>query len=138
MTTTSVRARTLAVTVDQRMRELGLDQRALAQRAGVAPATVRQVQQEDDRSPLPTTLAKLSRALDWPPDALVRILSAVPERPVEAPPAPDYEPPGIVVTSLLDRLVELEEEVARLRRLATEAIVNEGRTNAPHGGASGE
>jgi transcriptional regulator with XRE-family HTH domain len=120
---TSARARTLAVTLDHRMRELGLDQRALAERAGVAPATVRQLQQGAAAAPRPTTLAKLSRALDWPPDALVRVLSAVPDTPPPAPERPTYEAPSISPTSLLDRVVELEEELAALRRLVTASLI---------------
>jgi transcriptional regulator with XRE-family HTH domain len=128
---TSARARTLAVTLDHRMRELGLDQRALAERAGVAPATVRQLQQGAAAAPRPTTLAKLSRALDWPPDALVRVLSAVPDTPPPAVERPTYEAPSISPTSLLDRVAELEEELAALRRLVTASLITRtARTRA--------
>jgi transcriptional regulator with XRE-family HTH domain len=131
MTTASACTRALAVALEQRMDELGLDQRALARRAGVAPATVRQLQHGDARPHMPATLAKLSRALEWPADALVRLLSAsdAPAAPgASSRAAPTYEPPAIEPTSILQRLVELEAEVAELRRLATAAVVD------PHGG----
>jgi transcriptional regulator with XRE-family HTH domain len=121
----------LADTLRQRMQELGLDQRQLAQRAGVSAATLRELQQGTTGNQLPSTLAKISRALDWPSDALIRLVSALPDEPAATVVTPTdgakrtYDPPSITPTRALQRLVELEDELRELRAQVTQAVIDD-------------
>ncbi|MFG2002127.1 helix-turn-helix domain-containing protein [Spirillospora sp. NPDC048911] len=60
----------VAKVVNDRMRELNITQRELAERSGVSPATLRQIQQGVARQRSRSTLAAISRALGLPEDRL--------------------------------------------------------------------
>jgi transcriptional regulator with XRE-family HTH domain len=117
------RSHSLATAVSDRMAELGLDQRALAVRSGVAPSTIRDLQQGHVRDYRPATLAKLSRALEWPAEALIRLISSLPQpRAAASGVDPSYERPRLVETDVLDRLTEMEAELQVLRQLVARSI----------------
>lgn len=63
----------VARAVNERMRELGISQRELAERSGISPATLREIQHGTNRQRSRSTLAAISRALRWPEDHLRRI-----------------------------------------------------------------
>jgi len=67
--------------VSQRMRERGISQKHLAKRSGVSQATIRLIQRHPgDHRHAPRTLEAISRALDWPPDYLDKILNGRPQQ----------------------------------------------------------
>lgn len=64
-------AEAVATVVDARMRELGVKQKAIAERAEVSTATLRAIQhQYRKHRPTPDTLARISKALGYPPGYL--------------------------------------------------------------------
>lgn len=77
----------VADAISLRRRELGLAQKDLAARSGVSPATLRKLCSGAEGHYRPQTLARVSEALDWPPNALVEILggAAMPASPAPAP-----------------------------------------------------
>lgn len=94
----------VAKVVNDRMRDRNITQRELAERSGVSPATLRQIQQGVERQRSRSTLAAISRALGFPEDRLREIsaddgLTEV-AAPVEAP----------------SSVGELREELADLRK----------------------
>ncbi len=68
----------------RRMEELGLSQQELAQLAKVSTSTIRKLQRGVQPSYQRSKLAALSRALQWPPDALARLLDGADPSTVEA------------------------------------------------------
>ncbi|RAY16370.1 XRE family transcriptional regulator [Actinomadura craniellae] len=63
----------VARAVNERMQERGITQRELAERSGISPATLRQIQQGMDRQRSRATLAAISRALGFSEDHLRRV-----------------------------------------------------------------
>jgi hypothetical protein len=87
----------VAKAINQRMTELGWQQRELAQRSHVSPAVIREIQRHTvERRRSPRTLQSLSAALGWHPQHLDAILNGrpVPNEPVI--------PTGEMVLSRLD------------------------------------
>lgn len=62
----------------QRMIELRIDQLRLAEQAAVSPQTVRDLQRGLEKAYHPRTLTKVAQALEWPIDALPRLLTGMP------------------------------------------------------------
>ncbi len=98
----------VAKAINQRMTELGWQQRELAQRSHVSPAVIREIQRNTvERRRSPRTLQSLSSALGWHPQHLDAILNG---RPVPEEPA---IPTGEMVLSRLDaveqRLVQMTQ-----------------------------
>jgi transcriptional regulator with XRE-family HTH domain len=66
----------VATAVNERLRELGWQQRNLAERSNVSPATIREIQHHTvERRRSPRTLESLSVALGWRPDYLSGVLA---------------------------------------------------------------
>lgn len=68
----------VAAHVQARMVELRLDQLTLAERAGVSPQTVRDLQRGHEKAYHPRTLACVAKALGWPLGAFPRLLMGLP------------------------------------------------------------
>jgi DNA-binding Xre family transcriptional regulator len=66
----------VAVAITERMAARRIGQQELADRAGIAVSTLRLVQHGATRRVRSRTLTAISRALDWPDDHLVRVLTA--------------------------------------------------------------
>lgn len=92
--------------VVRRRAELGLRQEDVVARI-VPPISIDTLRKIEggQRAPRLTTLALVSRALDWPHDALDRISRHLP---------PDDAPPVAELDQIKDRLDRLEENVDRL------------------------
>jgi len=97
----------VARAVNERMRELNITQRELAERSGISPATLREIQQGANRQRSRSTLAAISRALRWPEDHLRRISV---EGQADEPTAEDAPS----VASLREELAELRQRVEAL------------------------
>ncbi|SEG90218.1 Helix-turn-helix domain-containing protein [Thermomonospora echinospora] len=97
----------VARAVNERMRELDITQRELAERSGISPATLREIQQGANRQRSRSTLAAISRALRWPEDHLRRVSTEgqVSESTAEDAPA---------LASLREELTELRQRVEAL------------------------
>lgn len=63
----------VAAVVNDRMAARGMSQRELAERSGLSPATLRKIQHGDEQARNRSTLANLSRALEFPEDHLWRV-----------------------------------------------------------------
>lgn len=92
--------------VRERREGLGLTQLQLATQAGVSESMVRVLETARRTSYRGGNLRAIARALNWPDDAIDRVLAGRP--PDERLSPPDERP-------LTDRLEALEAEVARLR-----------------------
>lgn len=68
------RWRVVASAVVARQRELGLSQHELVERSGVSAATLRKLRSGESSGFRAVTLARVSEALEWPPDALAVVL----------------------------------------------------------------
>ena len=97
----------VARAVNERMRELDITQRELAERSGISPATLREIQQGANRQRSRSTLAAISRALRWPEDHLRRISV---EGHASEPTAEDAP----ALASLREELAELRQRVEAL------------------------
>ncbi|WP_433328237.1 helix-turn-helix domain-containing protein [Spirillospora sp. CA-294931] len=60
----------VADVINTRMKDRGITQRELAEKSGVSPATLRQIQKGEPRQRSRSTLAAISRALGFPDDRL--------------------------------------------------------------------
>lgn len=81
----------VATAIKSRLEELDMTQAELAQRAGVALQTVRELQHNlTPRRRSPRTLAAVSEALGWPADHLVAVVSGA------NPGDPDADDPVLV------------------------------------------
>jgi transcriptional regulator with XRE-family HTH domain len=66
----------VAAAINERLAELGLQQRQLAERSHVSLATIREIQRHSvERRRSPRTLESLSVALGWSPDYLSSLLA---------------------------------------------------------------
>ncbi|MBW3663525.1 MAG: helix-turn-helix domain-containing protein [Actinobacteria bacterium] len=106
----------VAAAVKNRRAELGMKQKELAEAAGFDPSTIRNVETAARSSYDYVTLAKISTALKWLPDALDRISKGA--DPAEMEP----EVPGGTaahdgsIEQLATLVRELQDEVRELRR----------------------
>lgn len=98
----------VARAVNDRMTERGISQRELAERSGVSPATLRQIQQGVPRQRSRSTLAAISRALGFPDDRLREV--SMDGRPTEERRAVDASP----VSELRRELTDLRKRVETL------------------------
>ncbi len=100
----------VAHVIDERMTELGLRQRELAERSQVSLAIVREIRHQTvERRRGPRTLESLSVALDWPPDHLHAVLSGQV--------APTPEPVDDTIESLSSRIEALEGRMSEAIQL---------------------
>jgi transcriptional regulator with XRE-family HTH domain len=105
----------VAAAIQARMSDLDMTQSELAQRAGVALMTVRELQHNlKPRRRNPRTLATVSEALGWPPDQLATILGgAEPADPDEGDPImTELEAIKGQLTSITERLAAVERQQA--------------------------
>jgi len=101
----------VAQVIDERMTDLGLRQRELAERSQVSLAIVREILHHTvERRRSPRTLESLSVALDWPPDHLHAVLSGQ-----VAPTTP--EPVDDTIDSLSSRIEALEGKMSEAIQL---------------------
>jgi len=101
----------VAQVIDERMTDLGLRQRELAERSQVSLAIVREIRHHTvERRRSPRTLESLSVALDWPPDHLHAVLSGQ-----VAPTTP--EPVDDTIDSLSSRIEALEGKMSEAIQL---------------------
>ena len=67
--------------ITERMRDLGMSQKKLAERSKVSTATIRQIQNRTGgHRHSPRTLVALSEALGWPPQYLSNVLYGRPQQ----------------------------------------------------------
>ena len=105
----------VARAVSERMDELGMSQMDLVRRSGVSDATIRRLTRGDDRYGFRrTSLAAVSKALGWRPDALTAI-----SRGEDPPRTVDY----------LDRQTLIEK--VRAVRVACDELEDIVRRTAP-------
>lgn len=103
----------IADAVVRRRKDLGMRQKELADATGYDPSTIRNVEHHARSSYDPLTLPRISRALDWPSDALERIGRGEPYEGIR------LDPPAARSGDTIDMAEELRrlrEEVAELRR----------------------
>jgi transcriptional regulator with XRE-family HTH domain len=116
----------VATAINGRLLELGWQQRELADRSHVSPATIREIQHHTvERRRSPRTLESLSVTLGWAPDYLSAVLAG--GKPVNGGP-----PPG-TLESLDERLREITRILYDLQ--ADMAIVIEHVRDNPRGGS---
>jgi len=109
--------------IDERLRELGLQQRELADRSHVSLATVREIHRHTvERRRSPRTLQALSIALGWPPAYLDAVLQS--HEPVIAPDRTE-----VMSTDLAELRGEMREVIELLRaiRIDLEAVIKHVR-----------
>lgn len=100
----------VAAAMSERMHQLRLTQREVAERSGVSVATLRQIQNGyGSRTRRARTLAGISVALGWPADYLANVLTGA------APPPPSE--PTDSQDRVLTKLEEIHDELRELRGL---------------------
>jgi predicted transcriptional regulator len=116
----------VARAINQRVDELGMAQRTLAERSQVSSAIIREIQQNKiHRRRNTKTLEALSVALNWHPEHLSAVLEGVEPREVSRP-QPD---------EVSDRLTAMERQLRTIsRQLATmnatlEAVLGDDRSS---------
>ncbi|MFB9908475.1 helix-turn-helix domain-containing protein [Allokutzneria oryzae] len=95
---------TVAKAINERLTELGLRQRELAERSGVSQAMIREIQYNTaQRRRGSRTLEALSRALDWHPQHLASVLRG-------------HRPPSVDETDdpVADRLAAIQDSIDEL------------------------
>lgn len=109
--------------VNHRLAELGWDQAELSRQSEVSPGTLRPLQRGEVHTYRASNLAKVSRALGWPPGRLTAVLSgSQSESPQVAAPGPTAHPAAASGMDLSDlsaedrARVEGFVEALRLRR----------------------
>jgi hypothetical protein len=106
----------VAKAINERVTELGWQQRELAQRSHVSSAVIREIQRHTvERRRSPRTLESLSIALGWHPQHLDAVLNG---RPV-----PD-EPTTTSSEVLLSRLDAVEQRLIQMTRILNDLKVN--------------
>lgn len=101
--------------INSRADALGLKQKELAERSGVSPAIVREIQQNRiHRRRNPRTLEALSGALQWHPQHLTAVLAGI--RPPDAGevPAPSQDPVLAALNTLVKEMRGLRAQVGAL------------------------
>lgn len=97
----------VASAINQRVDELGMSQRALAERAQVSSAIIREIQQDKiHRRRNAKTLEALSVALNWPPEHLSAVLDGRDPADVASRQASDIP----------DRLTAMERQLRTINR----------------------
>jgi transcriptional regulator with XRE-family HTH domain len=99
-----------------RQRALGLSHQELVDRSGVSAATLRKLRSGTSAGFRPRTLARVSEALDWPPDALLDVLDG------QTPPADSR---ARKLAHRATRLVTLTARLAPHELRAVERLVEE-------------
>ncbi|WP_422615123.1 helix-turn-helix domain-containing protein [Frankia torreyi] len=90
-----------------------IGQQELADRAGIAVSTLRLVQHGATRRVRTRTLTAIARALDWPDDHLVRVLTAG-----QSAAGDDGEETAAVARQILEGIRDIRDDLrALLRRL---------------------
>ncbi|MCM3884798.1 helix-turn-helix domain-containing protein [Frankia sp. R82] len=103
----------VAVAITERMAARRISQQELADRAGIAVSTLRLVQHGAKRRVRTRTLTSISRALDWPDDHLVRVLTAG-----QVTAEGDGEEAAVVTRQILEGVRDIRDDLrALLRRL---------------------
>jgi hypothetical protein len=103
------------------MAMLGLSQRALAERAFVSQAVVREIQHHTvERRRSPRTLEALSVALGWPPHYLSAVVRGRP--PLAGPEVAAADRRGPTVLSIIQKLDEIASQVDSLTTMTTEIM----------------
>lgn len=102
----------VAAAINARMSVQRIGQQELADRAGISVSTLRLVQHGANRRVRNKTLAAIARALDWPDDHLLRVLTGSSRH--GAPAAPDE--PGIVSLQILEGVREIRDDLRRIVR----------------------
>ncbi len=103
----------MAAAITERMAARRIGQQELADRAGIAVSTLRLVQHGATRRVRTRTLTAISRALDWPDDHLVRVLTAG-----QATAEEDEEEAAAVARLILEGVRDIRDDLrALLRRL---------------------
>ncbi len=103
----------VAVAITERMSTRRIGQQELADRAGIAVSTLRLVQHGATRRVRTRTLTAIARALDWPDDHLVRVLTAG-----QSAAGDDGEETAAVTRQILEGVRDIRDDLrALLRRL---------------------
>lgn len=97
----------VARVVGERMTALGLTQKKLAEVSRVSTATLRQIQQGQDKNRQPAVLTAISRALDLPDNYLQEVADQG-----RAPAVTFHEP--ATIAELSGQLADLRERVAAI------------------------
>lgn len=106
--------------ITERMLELGMTQTELAARAQVSLTTVRElVHNLNARRRNPRTLAALSVALDWPEEAIQRLLRG--SQPTGNRSAEPKDPVAEELRELREQLVAMQQQLDSLAQLVTTA-----------------
>lgn len=109
--------------INERMTELGIQQKQLAAQSGVSLAIVREVQHNVvQRRRSPRTLESLAMALDWHPQHLLALLHGRrPPKPSE--PREDMDDPVTARLAVIeDRLTDVTEQLTALRAEVAAAL----------------
>ena len=117
----------VARAISERMTELGLNQREVAERANVALSIVREIRHNTvQRRRAGRTLEALSVALGWHPRHLAAVLLG--HRPPEPGDPIDYAGDGVParLAAIEDRLSAITERLDELNANIT-AVINRGR-----------
>ncbi|MBB2741930.1 UNVERIFIED_ORG: transcriptional regulator with XRE-family HTH domain [Microbispora rosea subsp. rosea] len=97
----------VAKVINERMMTLGLTQKRLAEVSRVSTATLRQIQQGQDKNRQPAVLTAISRALGFPDNYLQEVADKG-----RAPAVMSDEPAA--VAELRDQLADLRKRVAAI------------------------
>lgn len=102
--------------IGDRLTELGMKQRELAERSGVSQAIVREIQHNTvQRRRGDRTLEALAAALDWHPQHLLALLRNR-KPPVMGQPRENLDDPVTArLTAIEDRIADVAEQLAELR-----------------------
>ncbi|WP_239341062.1 helix-turn-helix transcriptional regulator [Frankia sp. CiP3] len=113
----------VADTVNARMAQQRIGQKALADTSGVSVATLRRIQHgAHGRRVQNTTLTAIARALDWPDDHLIRVLQA------GGTPTSVGQPTEREILAGIDRIEQRLDDVCR-RLAAVEELVTTQAAN---------
>jgi transcriptional regulator with XRE-family HTH domain len=110
---------TAGAALTRRMEELGLSQQELAQLAKVSTSTIRKLQRGTQPTYQRAKLAALSRALQWPADALARLLDGADPVGIQAVDA------HAVPAALSGKIARLSERDRRLVELIVDNMLGE-------------
>lgn len=106
----------VARAINERVTELGLKQREVADRSQVSQATVREIQRHTvERRRSDRTLEALSLALEWHPQHLLALLHNRRPPAVGEPREDMQDPVSARLAAIEDRLTEMAEQLAALR-----------------------
>ena len=113
----------VAQAINQRVKELGLRQRELAERSQVSQAIVREIQQgRIHRRRSARTLEALSLALEWHPDHLMAVLEGHPPPRIGDPEASEDDELRTRLTVIERRLREITHRLDTMNANLAEVI----------------